>query len=166
MKENTMDVVLYGQLYNEAMMGMDTLFEDMKDSLKNFNKKNYPTVFENMMKKYGRVWLCVEEIYNHEENKEAWVNKLAERFVGYAIDLINSQKRKFQKENVKIDCNMFVVTYVIPMIVEYKGNMSEDFAQAIADCWNENFGTQMECGNYETIFKGFKTSILGIPIGK
>ena len=34
-----MDAVLYGQLYNEAMMGMDTLFEDMKDSLKNFNKK-------------------------------------------------------------------------------------------------------------------------------
>ena len=35
-----MDVVLYGQLYNEAMMGMDTLFDDMKDSLKNFSKKN------------------------------------------------------------------------------------------------------------------------------
>ena len=34
-----MDVVLYGQLYNEAMMGMDTLFDDMKDSLKNFSKK-------------------------------------------------------------------------------------------------------------------------------
>ena len=128
---------------------------------------NTPTTnTRNCCKKYGKVWLCVEEIYNHEEDKEAWVNKLAERFVGYAIDLINSQKRKFQKENVKIDCNMFVVTYVIPMIVEYKGNMSEDFAQAIADCWNENFGTQMECGNYETIFKGFKTSILGIPIGK
>ena len=161
-----MDVVLYGQLYNEAMMGMDTLFEDMKDSLKNFNKKNYPSVFESMMKKYGKVWLAVEEVYNHDEDKEAWVNKLAERFTGYAKELIDSKKWKFQRDNTQIDCTMFVVTYVIPLIIEYKGNMSEDFAQAIADSWNEMFGTEMECGDYETIFKGFKTSILGIPIGR
>ena len=161
-----MDVVLYGQLYNEAMMGMDTLFEDMKDSLKNFNKKSYPNVFERMMKKYGRVWLCIEEVYNHDNNKEAWVNKLAERFVGYAKELIDSKKWKFQKENLQIDCNMFVVTYVIPLVLEYKGNMSEPFANAITACWNEAFGTQMECGNYDTIYSGFRTSIFGIPFGK
>lgn len=161
-----MDLMQYGQLYNEAMMGMDTLFEDMKDSLKNFSKKNYPNVFEGMMKKYGKVLLCVEEIYDYEEDKEAWVNKLAERFVGYAEEMINSQKWKFQRENMKIDCNMFVVSYVIPLILEYKGKMSEPFAEAVKDHWNEAFGTQMECGSYDRIFSGFKTSILGIPLGK
>ena len=35
-----MDLVQYGEFYNEAMMGMDSLFEDMKDALKSFNKKN------------------------------------------------------------------------------------------------------------------------------
>ena len=70
-----MDVVLYGQLYNEAMVGMDTMFDDMRDSLKNFSKKNYPDVFEGLQKKYGRVFMCVEEIYNEDEDKEAKILK-------------------------------------------------------------------------------------------
>ena len=48
-----MDLIQYGQYYNDAMTGMDTMFDDMKDSMKHFNKKNYPGYFENMMKKYG-----------------------------------------------------------------------------------------------------------------
>ena len=161
-----MDLMQYGQLYNEAMSGMDMLFDEMKYSLKNFSKKNYPVVFEGMMKKYGKVLLRIEEIYNYEEDKEAWVNKLAERFVGYAEEMIGAQRWKFQRENMKIDCNMFVVSYVLPLILEYKGKMSEPFAEAVKDHWNEAFGTQMECGSYDRIYSGFKTSILGIPIGK
>lgn len=161
-----MDLVQYGKLYNEAMTGIDQIFEDMKGSLKNFSKKNYPDVFENMMNKYGKVFLCIEEVYNYEEDQAAWLNKLAERFTGYAKEMIESQKWKFQRENMKIDCNMFVVSYVLPLILEYKGKMSEPFAEAVKDHWNEAFGTQLECGSYDKIFGGFKTSILGIPIGK
>lgn len=161
-----MDLMQYGQLYNEAMAGMDTLFDDMKDSLKNFNKKNYPDLFDRMMKKYGKVFICIEEIYNYESDKEKWLKKLAERFIGYAESMIQSQKWKFKRENMQIDCNMFVVSYVIPAILEYKGNMSQPFAQTLIDCWNETFGTQMECGEYDKIYGGFKTTILGINFGK
>ena len=38
--------------------------------MKNFNKKNYPGYFENMMKKYGKVFLCIEAVYDHEETEE------------------------------------------------------------------------------------------------
>ena len=161
-----MDVMLYGQLHNEAMMGMDSFFEEMKESMANFSKKRYPSYFEDLQKKYGKVLLSVEEIYNEEEDKEAWLNKLAERLVGHAKELIASKKWKFQRENLQIDCNMFVVSYIIPLILEYKGTSSEAFAQAVADNWNEAFGTQMECGNFDRIFGGFKTAILGIPFGK
>lgn len=161
-----MDLIQYGQLYNDAMNGMDTLFDDMKDSMKSFNKKNYPGFFENMMNKYGKVFVCIEEVYNYEDDKEKWLRKLAERFVGYAKNMIQSQKWKFKRENTLIDCNMFVVGYVIPAILEYKGNMSEPFAQTLIDSWNEAFGTQMECGDYDRIYNGFSTSILGIKFGK
>ena len=161
-----MDLIQYGQLYNDAMAGMDTLFEDMKESMKHFNKKKYPGFFENMMKKYGKVFICIEEVYNHESNKEKWLNKLAERFVGYAQSMIQSEKKKFKRNNMQIDCNIFVVSYVIPAILEYKGNMSEPFAQTLLDCWNETFGTQMQSGDYETILGGFNTTIFGINFGK
>lgn len=161
-----MDLVLYGQLYNEAMMGMDTFFENMKDGQANFSKKRYPDYFEELQKKYGRILLCAEQIYDYEEDKEAWVNKLAERLVGRCKELIDSKKWKFQKENTQIDCNMYVVSYVIPLILEYKGNVSEPLAQAVADCWNEAFGTAMSCGDFDRIYGGFKTAILGIPFGK
>ena len=161
-----MDVMLYGQLYNEAMMGMDSFFEEMKDSMANFSKKRYPSYFEDLQKKYGKVLLSVEEIYNEEEDKEAWLNKLGERLVNHAKELVASKKWKFQRENLQIDCNMFVVSYIIPLILEYKGISSEAFAQAVANNWDKAFGTQMICGNYERIFGGFKTAILGIPFGK
>ena len=161
-----MDLIQYGQLYNDAMAGMDTLFDDMKGSMKSFNKKKYPGFFENMMKKYGRVFICIEEVYNYESNKEKWLNKLAERFVGYAQNMIQSEKRKFKRDNMQIDCNIFVVSYVVPAILGYKGNMSEPFAQILLDCWNETFGTQMQSGDYETILGGFNTSIFGINFGK
>lgn len=161
-----MDLVQYGEFYNEAMMGMDSLFEDMKDALKSFNKKNYPGYFEHIMKKYGKVFICIEEVYNYEKDKEKWLNKLAERFVGYAEELVNSKKWKFQKNNTLIDCNMFVVSYVLPAINEFEGNMSAPFAQKMADCWNKKFGTQMEVGTYDRIFNGFSTTILGIKFGK
>ncbi len=161
-----MDLIQYGQYYNDAMSGMDSMFDDMKESMKNFNKKNYPGYFENMMQKYGKVFLCIEAVYDHEEDKEKWLRKLADRFIGYAEDLIMSKKLKFQRENVLIDCNMFVVSYVLPAINAFEGNMSEPFAQMLCDCWNEKFGTQMEVGDYDRIYSGFSTSIFGIKIGK
>lgn len=161
-----MDLVQYGQFYNEAMLGMDILFEDRKEALKSFDKKKYPAYFEYMMEKYSRVFRCIEEVYNSEEDKEKWLNQLAERVTGYVKKLVDSKKRKFQKENTFIDCNMFVVSYVLPLVNEFEGNMSAPFAQTLADCWNEKFGTQIQVGSYDRIFNGFSTNILGIKIGK
>ncbi len=162
-----MDAVLYGQLYNDAMSGMDSLFDDMKDSMKNFNKKNYSNVFEEMQRKYGKVMICIEQVYNEEgKDPQNWVNKLAERFVSHAQELISAKKWKFQRENMTIDCNMFLVSYVFPLILEYDGNMAEPLAEAIRDQWNEAFDTQLECGNFERISNGFSNSIFGIPMGK
>ena len=44
-----MDLIQYGQYYNDAMTGMDSMFDEMKESMKNFNKMNYRGYFENMM---------------------------------------------------------------------------------------------------------------------
>lgn len=161
-----MELVQYEKFYNDAMLGMDDLFDEMKDSMKNFNKKNYPDVFEHMMKKYGKVFTSIEEIYAYEENKEKWLKKLAERFVGHAEQMIRSKRWKFQQNNVSVDCSMFVVSYVIPAILEFQGEMSEPFAKTLTEQWNEAFGTNMECGGYEQIYSGFRTSIFGINFGK
>lgn len=160
-----MELVQYEKFYNDAMLGMDDLFEELKASMKQFNKKNYPGAFEHLMKKYGNVFLSIEEIYRYEENKEKWVRKLAERFTEHARVLIDSKRWKYQQNNLTVDCTMFVVSYVIPAIMEYQGEMSAPLAQAVADLWNESFGTQIECGNYERIYGGFRTSILGINLG-
>ena len=36
-KENTMDLIQYGQYYNDAMTGMDSMFDDMKENVKDWN---------------------------------------------------------------------------------------------------------------------------------
>ena len=82
------------------------------------------------------------------------------------LNIKKVKKKKFKRNNMQIDCNIFVVSYVIPAILEYKGNMSEPFAQTLLDCWNETFDTQMQGGDYETILGGFNTTIFGINFGK
>ena len=105
-------------------------------------------------------------MYNYENDKDKWMNRLAERFADSAQKLVDSKKWKFQKDNTFIDCSIFAVSYVLPAISEFEGNMSAPFAQMLCDCWNEKFGTHLEVGNYERIFNGFSTSIFGIKIGK
>ena len=121
------------------------------------------------MKKYGKVFLCIEAVYDHEdteEKKEKFLRKLTDRFIGYAEEMVNSKKWIFQKQSTLIDCNMFVVSYVLPAINGFEGNMAKPFAQILCDNWNEKFGTNMEVGDYDRIYNGFSTSIFGIKIGK
>ena len=73
---------------------------------------------------------------------------------------VNQEGIEFTKKLVEKAAGEKLVIY------SGKGNMSEPFANALTACWNEAFGTQMECGNYDTIYSGFRTSIFGIPFGK
>ena len=150
-----MDLIQYGQYYNDAMTGMDSMFDDMKENVKDWND--------------DEELLCIEAVYDHEdteEKKEKFLRKLADRFIGYAEEMVSSKKWKFQKQSTLIDCNMFVVSYVLPAINGFEGNMAKQFAQILCDNWNEKFGTNMEVGDYDRIYNGFSTSIFGIKIGK
>ena len=160
-----MDFVQKGQLYEKALSGMETFFGEMKDSLKNFNKKRYPECFQNLMRQYESLFHCIEKLYVSEEQKQQWLTKLADCLVTSAEDMIRAERWKFRRENLQVDCNLFVVTYIIPLVLEYGGEMSEPFAKNILNCWNKAFDTHMEAGRFEQIYGGFRTGIFGISLG-
>ena len=41
------------------------------------------------------------------------------------------------------------LSYVLPAINGFEGNMAKPFAQILCDNWNEKFGTNMEVGDYD-----------------
>ncbi|MGN0334144.1 MAG: hypothetical protein ACI4DV_00585 [Lachnospiraceae bacterium] len=150
--------------FEEAMSGLDGMFEPVQECLKGFKKKTYPEVFKNLMSKYERTFACVEELYRAEEDKEHCLNRLAERLVDLAQTRIENEKRKTRRETMKIDYNMFAVSYLFPAILEYRGQMSGPFAEKVKEQWNSIFGTQLECAGYECICGGFRNTIFGIDL--
>lgn len=156
----------YEQLREEAVTGVERFFEDQKASLKGFQRDSYPEIFQNMMQNYEPVFFCIEEIYNVSEEKETWLEQLADRLISAVRQKKETVRGRFKKQSMQTDCNMYMVAYVFPAILEYDGKMSRPFAELLKDRWNEAFGTKLDCGNYELIYSGFRTTILGIPFGK
>lgn len=151
------------QLYQGRM---HIFFEDIKPALKKFNKKDYSVQFEGLKVKYEKIFTVLEEEYLKQESQELWLKKVSEEVIYSAEMLSKSKKWKYQQRNRQFDCNMFVVAYLLPLISDFKGNISEPLAEMLAQCWNQKFGTQLQPGSYEQIQNGFGNTILGIKIGK
>lgn len=145
---------------------MQIFFENVKIALKKFNKKEYSAQFEELRSKFSNAFLDLEEDYLCQEEKDIWLEKVSKDLIDAAKLLIQSRKWKYQKRNQQFDCNMFVVAYLLPLIIAFEGEMSEPLANMLSQCWNREFGTQLQPGSYEQIQDGFGNTILGIKIGK
>ena len=160
-----MDAGRYEQLYHKAMLGVDILLEDVKNPLKNFNRKKYPDCFQNLMKNNESFFKSVEELYREEKDPQVWLQKLALRLTDNAKERIFNKKWKFQREQIQADYNIYMVVYLIPMIRKYPSAMSEAFSEEVLKQWNRTFGTKLEAGTYDQIYNSFRTGIFGINFG-
>ncbi len=150
----------------EIMRCPEIFFEDFKEALKNFNKKKYEEQYEFLKEKYKTVLNSIEAGYLQETDGRKWLFTVSEKVVEAAEKTVRSKKWKYQQKTVQYDCNLFLVTYLLPLIQGYEGSMAEPFAEILAENWNQKFGTQMKAGTYEQIQAGFTNTILGIKIGK
>lgn len=144
----------------------EIFFEDLKAALKKFNKKNYEEQYEFLKEKYKTVLDRIEAGYLQEADGRTWLITVSENVIRAAEKTVRSKKWKYQQRTLQYDCNLFLVTYLLPLIQGYKGSMAEPFAEILAEKWNQRFGTQMKAGTYEQIQAGFTNTILGIKIGK
>ncbi|MBO4376132.1 MAG: hypothetical protein IKY04_04785 [Lachnospiraceae bacterium] len=126
------------------------LLTDKKDFLKNFNRKNYPTAFENYRKK---LFDALDGVTTDDAKKgaEELISKIQEE---------EATLKKRHKEGFFIDLRVIIALYLLPAAKEIDTDVSNAFSETLLSKWNETFpGPEIQASTFEVINNGFKKSI-------
>lgn len=144
-------------------MNNGTLKEKMVDffqySLKlsqSFQKKTYQNQIETAYQEYQELYQILQE--EIEQSDDA-MEEIASYIPTYAADsLHNLTKRK--KELQKIDNNMAMVTFFVPLMGKIRSEKAEHFTELLVQSWNTMFpDTKIGKSSVEEIEAGFKKGL-------
>lgn len=133
---------------------------DNGDVMKQFNKDAYSDSFEGYMANFSDAFAVAEEEYNAAEDKEGYLNSIAEAFLSPAKKEYEEINKKAKKDSYVIDHNSIMAIYVIPALNEYKGTFNKALIPVLLDKWNSYF-TQytLKAGSFTEINSGFKRKL-------
>lgn len=150
-----MDIVAYGEYYNKAMQGIVDMLLDIGNPMASFKRNAYPDAFQVYVHKYADVVDAIEKVYQEEENPQQWLEKLASRLVDTVERELNDIPKKNKRSDQLINYNMSMAIYVLPSILEYKGQSVEPLTDLLVEKWNVTFKTSIGKATYDKIEKGF-----------
>ncbi|MEI3520757.1 MAG: CFI-box-CTERM domain-containing protein [Anaerosacchariphilus sp.] len=152
-----MDLVAYGESYNQAMQGIEDMLLTEGNPMTSFKKSVYPEAFQAYLRKHLDTINAIEAVYQQEENPAAWLNKLAEHLVDCARAELEGIPKKGKKNEQQINYNMILAVYVFPAILEQKqkNDSAEPLTDVLVAKWNEAFKTSVGKADYEKIEQGF-----------
>ena len=150
-----MDIIEYGETYNRAMQGIEDMLFGEDNPMDAFKRDLYPEAFQAYLRKYLDVINAIERIYQEEEDKEAWLDKLATRLVDAASQALQAIPKKSKRNDQLINYNMILAVYVFPALLEQKGESAEALTDLLVEKWNKAFKTSVGKASYEKIESGF-----------
>lgn len=150
-----MDIVAYGESYNQAMQGIEDMVIREENPLSSFKKNVYPEAFQAYLRRHLETIQAIERVYQAEEDKEAWLEKLADHLVTAAQNELEAIPKKGKRGEQQINYNMLLAVFVFPAILEQKGTSAEPLTDMIVKKWNHTFKTSVGKADYEKIESGF-----------
>lgn len=144
-------------MYSDAQETLINLFEDALILVKSFNRDVYKRDFETHYNKYKDFFVNVNESLREEEGKETVISELAGIIPNYIDEKLKKIGQKRKRENLILDYNMALVTYVLPVINYGDGEYGNAISEKIVELWNNNISSvTIKNATYETITEGFK----------
>lgn len=154
------DTKEFEKSYDTVILGMKTLLVDSLDSLDNFNKNTYATVFANYFEKHSGTFEAIEKIYLLEDKKEEVLSELSSSITKYVQEELLQLKKKRDVEKKLIDYTFSVAVYLIPAFSEYNSASSALMVDNILLDWKEAFPkTNLKRGTFNEINSGFKNKL-------
>ena len=130
-------------------------FEKFEEIAKDFDEALY-AMYEEFIKSGGE-----EEALRDKTIKEL-CEKVAEILVTYIKDSEETGLSKWKKEEQQRLHNAFMVTYVLPHIMEMRNPYYKELAKEIEKNWAAAFkNSKIKAATYETIAGGFQRKFLG-----
>lgn len=142
--------------YLTGIEGMPKLLDCCTEPLIYFKKKAYPEAFRRMYQEHFATLEAIENGFNMVIDKDTFLENMANALVAHAVETINSCKKKRDKESRLMDLNMTMAVFVLPMILEYKGNSSKILTDKLIASWKREFPkSNLQPADFEYIEKGF-----------
>ena len=147
------------------MWQVNELFENSEYYLERFNKNDYPETFEE----YETVFRVFDQHcmrhYEQYGDIDALCESVADDICGYVKELATEQSFKNARREAEWQeaQNLFVVTYVLPAILECRNDYYKHLAKTIEKKWAKTFkGYKIKAGTFETINSGFQKKAFGL----
>lgn len=142
--------------YLTAIDGMPKLLEPAEQTLASFKKPLYADAFSKMYQRHVNTFDALENGYRVVIDKDQYLTNMAEALVKEAADRVESCKRRSEKERVLMDLSLQMAAYVLPMILEYRGESSRPLADKVMEAWKREFPkSNLQAASYQEIEQGF-----------
>ena len=142
--------------YLTGIEGMPKLLECCKDPLPYFKKKVYEEKFKQLYQMNFETFDAIEKGYNSVIDKEQFLENMANALTEHAVEMVNSCKRKSDKEHLQMDLNMSMAVFILPMVLEFKGNSSKPLSEKLTNSWKKAFPkSNIQAAEFSFIEEGF-----------
>ena len=142
--------------YLTGIEGMPKLLDGCAEPLKYFKRNVYPDAFRRMYQEHVATFDAIENGYKSVIDKEQFLINMADALTAHAVEKVNACSRKNSREQMQMDLNMTMAVFVIPMVLEYKGNSSKPLAEKLLEAWKREFPkSNLQAADFDYIEKGF-----------
>jgi len=145
------------ELYEEVKADFVSMVEKLENPMKNFRKNTYEEMFKEYYRNHLYIIEAIDKAYCVTVDKDAFIRKAADDFVGRAGEIIDAILKKSKKEDQLIQFNMALVIYILPVFLEYHGGCSKILVDTIVDTWNNSFEkANISSCSFDVINGGFR----------
>lgn len=142
--------------YLTGIEGMPKLLDGCDNPLAYFKKKVYGDAFKRIYQQNIQTFDAIEKGYNSVIDKEQFITNMAEALVTHAVEKMNGCRKKSEKEHMQMDLNMIMAVFVLPMVLEYKGNSSKPLTDKLLAGWKREFPkSNLQAAEFSFIEEGF-----------
>lgn len=131
-----------------------------------FKKETYAESFRCYLGDNASVWNLLASAWDESvPDREQVRQQIAEHLTGRAQDMLDGVKGRTKKEALRLDLNLYMVSYVLPAIVAYQRRCGggeegmKKLTDAICDSWETRFGQHIQTADHESIQAGFKQKL-------
>ncbi|MEG1741968.1 MAG: CFI-box-CTERM domain-containing protein [Acetivibrio sp.] len=151
--ENTFD---YDNNIKFALENIGSVLLNNTKLMEKFKKKTYKAAFEKYAKESEPVFNAIERacVTKTEEREE-----IIEKCAAQALEDFKKTEEplnKGRKKSYLETCKMVLALYTVPMILELKKDISEEYVDCFMEKWMETYpGYVFKKGTYESLMDGF-----------
>lgn len=137
-----------------------TLLLDNKGCMENFKRDKYDGAFHDFYGRHLPFFDALKEEYAAADDKDAYINSVADAFMVSAIKDEEDTPKKYKKVNYYIDRNFQLTLYAFPALFEYNDESATKLAEAMVLRWNKEYPKYtLKPGTFAEINSGFKTKL-------